>query len=219
MRGGGPVATGPRSPLRQGIPHARLGHRSWVSMTNDPFPRGTRRLILRHLVPNDADALRDLYGDWQIARWLSLLPWPFTSEAAEELIADAATQPVRGSGFVAIETHASCIFVGTISLRLPAYEPNPWTTDTRLGILGYAIAGERQGNGFAGEAASSVVRLAFDEMELDRLRATVLRDNVASRRVPWMRAPWIHDPVCGCAGDTALRWACATWTYVHARPL
>jgi 8-oxo-dGTP diphosphatase len=141
-------------------------------------------LVLRHLVADDSDAIRALYGDWQIAQWLARVPWPFTSEDAEELIADAAAQFVRGTGFfVAIETRAPRMFVGTISLRLPAQEPDPWTPDTGLGILGYAIASERQGNGFAREAASSVVQLAFEEMGLDRLHATVLRDNAASRRV------------------------------------
>jgi RimJ/RimL family protein N-acetyltransferase len=153
-------------------------------MTNDAFPRGTERLILRHLAPDDADTIRELYGDWQISQWLSRLSWPFTSEDAEVLIAEAAIQFARGSGFlVAIEARASSMFVGTISLRLPAYEPDPWTTDTSLGILGYAIASAQQGNGFASEAASSVVRLAFDHMQLDRVRATVLRDNVPSRRL------------------------------------
>ena len=63
------------------------------------------------------------------------------------------------------------------------YERNPWTKDNRLGILGYAVTREEQGNGYAREAAASVVQLAFNEMGLERLRATVLRDNAASRRV------------------------------------
>ena len=51
------------------------------------------------------------------------------------------------------------MFVGTISLRLPASEPNPSTSDSRLGILGYAVGRDHQGNGFASEAAASVAEL------------------------------------------------------------
>jgi len=70
-----------------------------------------------------------------------------------------------------------------VCLRLPALEADPWTDDKVLGILGYAIAPEQQGKGLASEAAASVVELAFTELRLRRLRATVLRDNAASRRV------------------------------------
>ncbi len=51
--------------------------------------------------------------------------------------------------FLWIETHAAATFAGTVSLRLPAYDDEPWTTDTRLGILGYAIVADQQGRGFA----------------------------------------------------------------------
>jgi RimJ/RimL family protein N-acetyltransferase len=62
-------------------------------------------------------------------------------------------------------------------------DADPWTNDRRLGILGYAIAPEQQGTGFASEAAASMVELAFTDLDLQRLRATVLQDNIASRRV------------------------------------
>jgi 8-oxo-dGTP diphosphatase len=155
-----------------------------MNLTQLAFPRQAPRLLLRPLVPDDQDAIHHLYGDWAVARWLSRLPWPFTRDSAETLIAEAVSDVDRGRGlFLALTHRTAGSFVGTVSLRLPALDANPWTNDTRLGILGYAIAPEQQGNGFASEAAASVVELAFTDLHLLRLRARVLRHNVASRHV------------------------------------
>jgi RimJ/RimL family protein N-acetyltransferase len=90
----------------------------------------------------------------------------------------------RGGGlFLALRHRTTGEFVGTVSLRLPAFDADPWTDDKRLGIVGYAVAPEQQGNGFASEAVGSMLELAFTDVHLLRVRATVLRDNVASRRV------------------------------------
>jgi 8-oxo-dGTP diphosphatase len=155
-----------------------------LNLSQLKFPRVTPRLLLRPLVPDDIDAIYHLYADWAVARWLSRLLWPFTPESAEALVAEAASDLERGRGlFLALTHRTTGEFVGTVSLRLPAYQADPWTDDKRLGVLGYAIAPKQQANGFASEAAASVVELAFTEMHLLRLRATVLQDNVASRRV------------------------------------
>jgi RimJ/RimL family protein N-acetyltransferase len=90
----------------------------------------------------------------------------------------------RGEGwFLALTHRTTGAFVETVSLRLPAFDADSWIDDERLGILGYAISSEHQGNGFASEAAGSVVELAFTDLQLLRLRATVLQDNAASRHV------------------------------------
>jgi RimJ/RimL family protein N-acetyltransferase len=71
--------------------------------------------------------------------------------------------------FLALRHRTTGAFVGTVSLRLPAYDADLWTDDKRLGILGYAIAPEQQGNGFATEAAASMVELAFTVMHCPRV--------------------------------------------------
>jgi len=155
-----------------------------VNMPEVAFPRQTSRLFLRPLGPEDREAIHRMYADWSVAKWLSRLQWPFTPESADTFIADAQSDLARGAAFfLALIQRATCAFVGTVSLRLPALDAEPWTDDRRLGILGYAIAREQQGNGFASEAAATVVELAFTDLDLQRLRATVLQDNIASRRV------------------------------------
>jgi RimJ/RimL family protein N-acetyltransferase len=67
-------------------------------MTELVFPRVTARLLLRPLVPDDRDAIYHVYRDWEVARWLWRLQWPFTPESAETLIAEAASDLERGRG-------------------------------------------------------------------------------------------------------------------------
>ena len=43
---------------------------------------GTRRLILRPLRESDAAAIFALFNDWDVVRWLSSPPWPYTREDA-----------------------------------------------------------------------------------------------------------------------------------------
>ena|SRR5579871_1564506 len=153
-------------------------------MRADSFPLQTRRLLLRPVRVGDASALLALYGDWGVARWLSRLPWPFTPESAEAMIAQAEEALRLGSAcsLLMVERETTAV-AGLVSLRLPARDAEPWTNDTGLGILGYSVSRSRWGEGFAGEGAACVTGYAFTELDLARLRATPLRGNTASRRV------------------------------------
>jgi 8-oxo-dGTP diphosphatase len=159
-----------------------LARRKMISETL--FPLVTARLQLRLLTLADAADICDLYSDWQVARWLSRLTWPFTSASATQLIVQASQDLERGVGcMLAIRKHNTAAFVGTASLRIPALEADPWTHDSGMAILGYAVRHEEQGHGFATEAATTLTQCAFEHMGIARLRATVLRENAASRRV------------------------------------
>ncbi|MDQ6672702.1 MAG: GNAT family N-acetyltransferase [Chloroflexota bacterium] len=153
-------------------------------LTPDAFPLKTRRVVLRPVAFSDVGDLCTLYCDWEVARWLSRLPWPFTHSSAHIFVTDAIDDLSRGTGcmlaMIESETNA---FVGVISLRIRALEPQPWTSDAGLAILGYSVARGRWGAGFASEGAACVTTFAFEDLGLARLRATALRSNLASRRV------------------------------------
>jgi RimJ/RimL family protein N-acetyltransferase len=153
-------------------------------ITDDRFPLETPRLSLRPVAPSDEPALYRLYSDWEVARWLSRLPWPFTQTSATSFVTDAAEELRRGSGcMLAMLEHTTGALAGVASLRIPALEAEPWTTDCCLGLLGYAVVREQWGNGFASEGAACVTEFAFTALDLARLRATVLRSNLRSRRI------------------------------------
>lgn len=51
------------------------------------------------------------------------------------------------------------------------------------GALGFAIARQHWGQGYATEAARAILVLVFTELGLDRVEATCRPDNTGSRRV------------------------------------
>ncbi len=153
-------------------------------LTPDAFPLETRRLVLRSVAPGDVQAVYAMYSDWEVARWLSRLPWPFTHSSAHTFVADAIDDLARGTGcMLAMIESQNNAFVGIVNLRMPALEPQPWTTDAGLAILGYGVTRERWGAGFGSEGAARVTAFAFEDLGLSRLRATVLRSNLASRGI------------------------------------
>jgi len=100
------------------------------------------------------------------------------------VVDDALHDLRQGSGcLLGMFERTTGAFVGVVSLRIPALEADPWTTDTGLGIIGYSVVRSRWGSGFATEGAACVTEFAFEAEGLARLRATVLRSNLASRRV------------------------------------
>lgn len=142
-----------------------------------PFrlPLRTERLILRRLERTDAQTVRRLAGDWELARWTSDIPHPYDVTMARDFIAWAQNQFANGRRYVfAIVSRASGELVGVISLTLLGRVE---------GELGYWIGRPYQQQGLASEAAARVVQLAFDELDLQRVSAACLPDNEPSWRV------------------------------------
>lgn len=158
------------------------------TMRRRPFVLETPRLLLRPLAEEDVDAVHRLYADWDVAKGLSRIAHPFSVEAARRFVAEARAAFERGSGYVlGLFERRSGAFVGVVSLRIPAADPALPEEDCAdaagLGILGYAVAPPYWGQGFASEGAKRMVRFAFDDLRLDRLQGTALRENPASGRV------------------------------------
>src|SRR6188472_1932539 len=47
---------------------------------------GTRRLVLRPLRESDAATIFALFNDWEVVRFLSSPPWPYTRKDAESFV-------------------------------------------------------------------------------------------------------------------------------------
>ena len=58
-------------------------------------PLATERLILRPLIPEDADALHRLVNDWEVTRNLAVVPFPYPRELADEWIQSPRRSTVR----------------------------------------------------------------------------------------------------------------------------
>ncbi len=157
-------------------PRARLGH--------VPLDHAieTEHLRLRCLAEPDVAALVALAGEWEIARWTSHIPHPYEPADAEGFIAHAITRFRHGEGYAFAITLAqgqdSDALIGTVAIELDASG-----LGAKEGEIGYWIGRPHQGQGHAGRAVAAALGFAARTLGLERIRATVARDNQASIRV------------------------------------
>lgn len=141
-------------------------------------PLLTERLRLRPLDPTDAETLHRLVNDWEVSRTLSVVPFPYPRDLADEWIESTRRELAEGKAFhlaITGQEGAEEMLVGVVGLRLCA--------KSRTGSLGYWIGRRFWGHGVATEAAGRLASWAFANLRLDRLEASVAVDNPASAAV------------------------------------
>lgn len=141
-------------------------------------PLATERLILRPLVPEDAEAMHRLVNDWEVTRNLSVVPFPYPRELADEWILSTRQTLAEGSAYHLAITGREGeheIMVGAVGLRIDRA--------ARCGRLGYWVGRRFWGHGVATEAAGRLASWAFANLDLDRLEAGVIADNPVSAAV------------------------------------
>ena len=141
-------------------------------------PLITERLILRPLLPHDAEPLFTLVNDWEVTRNLAMVPFPYPRKLADEWIAATGRELAERSAFTLAVTGRDGdheILVGTVGLRL---DPK-----SRTARLGYWVGRRFWGHGVATEAAGRMVRWAFANLNINAITANVATDNPASAAV------------------------------------
>ncbi len=136
----------------------------------------TARLVLRPLREADAADVRRLAGDRAIADTTLLIPHPYPEGAAEEWIAGQPEDWAKRRGVVfALTDREGGALLGAMGLVL--------NLPHRKAELGYWVARDRWGRGYATEAARAVIAWAFDGLGLHRVEAHHMVRNPASGRV------------------------------------
>ena len=141
-------------------------------------PVETERLLLRPFAAGDFEAVFAMQSRPDVARYLY---W----EARTEAEVRAALE--RKIGGVAIRSEGDALFlaavlkttdevVGDVVLEYVSREH-------RTGEIGYIVHPDHQGNGYATEAMTVLLRLAFDELDLHRVIGRVEARNAPSARV------------------------------------
>ena len=132
----------------------------------------TERLLLRPGFPEDAPALATAIADEAIARNLASVPWPYRMRDAEAFLANPR-DPVLPSLLAFERTDGAPQLVGACGLgRRPSGAVE----------LGYWIARDHWGRGFATEAAVALIDIAR-ALGIRELEGSHFIDNPASGRV------------------------------------
>jgi len=136
----------------------------------------TKRLILRHLVPEDLDSLFALYGDREVRRHFpeGVLTYEETKEELEWFLDGDPDHPELGLwATIHKETDR---FIGRCGLI-------PWTIDDALEIeVAYLLDKQYWKQGLGAEAAQALVRYGFEQLQLPRLIALIDPAHQASIR-------------------------------------
>lgn len=137
----------------------------------------TDRLILREFVADDWPAVLAYQRD---PRYLRFYEWPDRHEADVRafvrMFVDQQQQQPRTRFQLAITLKSDGHLIGNAGIRRPA-------AGSHEAEIGYELAPDEWGHGYATEAARAIVRFGFEALKLHRIAAETVADNVASAHV------------------------------------
>jgi len=128
-----------------------------------PLTLRTPRLTLRPLRPDDREAIAEGVGNYEVARWLSVVPYPYGLSDADAFIDEVR---VTGKRVWAICDDGG--LVGIVGLE---------------GQLGFWLARPAWGRGYASEACGIAIWHAFTALSATSVAANCFLGNDRSRRV------------------------------------
>jgi [ribosomal protein S5]-alanine N-acetyltransferase len=140
----------------------------------------TERLLLRELVPADAEGMFALDSDAEVHRYLGNKPVKTIAEARATIEFIRGQYVQNGIGRWAMVEKSSSRFIGWTGLKLIREKVNGHIDHYDLG---YRLIKEYWGKGYASEAAIACVNYAFEQLRLDAVYATAHPDNLASQKV------------------------------------
>ncbi|HKA92653.1 MAG TPA: GNAT family N-acetyltransferase [Acidimicrobiia bacterium] len=147
----------------------------------------TPRLLLRRWRREDREPFAMLNADAVV---MEHFPAPLSRDESDDL-ADRIEGGLeeRGWGLWAVEAPGKAAFVGFVGLN-PATFPAPFTPAVEVG---WRLAREHWGHGFATEDARAAIDFGFDTLALDEIVSFTVPANTRSRRV-MDRLGMHHDP-------------------------
>jgi RimJ/RimL family protein N-acetyltransferase len=151
---------------------------SAVTLDRISWPRRTARLTLRPATVADLEALGRIQNLAEVAYWL-----PSTAGTQADYLLHMGREGLLPRTLV---VELDGIVVGELYLHLAAgwsqVEVAERAVDTEAEI-GWALDPARQGQGYATEAATELVRVCFEELGVRRITATAFADNRSSLRI------------------------------------
>ena len=145
-----------------------------LSPPNPPLTDGS--IALRPFRMEDAPAITVAGQDPETARWIPVIPVPYTEADAKGFVLLALQAWADGNSYeLCIADAGSGAYLGSIGVHP--------TRDRARFALGYMVSPAVRGKGIATRAVRLAVRWAFENLEIERLALWTLPGNVASQRV------------------------------------
>jgi RimJ/RimL family protein N-acetyltransferase len=145
------------------------------------------RVLLRQWRDDDLEPFARLNADSETMRYF---PAPLTREQSDRFAErERARIAERGWGLWAVEVVGGPSFVGFVGLGEPSFEAH----FTPAVEIGWRLASEHWGHGYATEAARVAAAFAFDELRLEEIVSFTSAINERSWRV-MERLGMTHDP-------------------------
>jgi len=137
----------------------------------------TRRLVLRHLVPDDLDNLFALYSDPEVRRYFpeGILTYEETKDELEWFLNGHPKYPELGL-WATIHKETDN-FIGRCGLLPCVIDGHPEVE------VAYMLVKEYWGQGLGTEAAQGILDYGFEKLKLSRLISLIDEDNLASIKV------------------------------------
>ena len=136
----------------------------------------TERLILRSWKPEDLSLFVAMNKDNRVMRYFPATLSEAETEAFYNRIQDEFNQ--KGSGLYAVELKSTGVFIGYVGLHEIGFE-----ADFTPGIeIGWRLAADYHNQGYATEAAETVLKLA-KELGIGSLYSFTAKINIPSERV------------------------------------
>lgn len=123
----------------------------------------TARLTLRPLEPTDAEAVAAGVGNYDVARWLSVVPYPYGLDDAHAFVARHHRD--AGRVWAIVDTHGLCGVIST------------------LNAFAFWLARRAWGQGYLTEAGDAVADAWFADPRAEGLMASHMIDNTRSAHV------------------------------------
>lgn len=141
----------------------------------------TERLLLRKPRIEDAPALAAAYADSETVRYIGDGSTATLAEVENVIPQWLERWESWGVGFFSVERREDGLVLGRSGFL--RWDPETWQVGGSETELGWLIAREHWGHGYATEAAHALLRWAFDTLDLNRVQAEADTRNVASARV------------------------------------
>jgi RimJ/RimL family protein N-acetyltransferase len=147
----------------------------------------TDRLILRRWQPSDVDPFVSLNAD---PRVMEFFPTTLSRSETQAMVVEIERRmDKQGAGLWATELKENKEFIGFIGLNVPGYAL-PFSPCVEIG---WRLAFDYRGNGYAQEGARAALTFGFEKLGLQEIVSFTTAGNLRSRRV-MERIGMTYDP-------------------------